>query len=410
MDYLSELEFIKNVLRKQRVSVHLLDANNITGDSLDFGLRRISGHELMDMSQFVRSFGDIRERVIYKMMDIFSCSYIMLLMHQADSQILMIGPYTGMQITGEQVMECAARLSVSPRKVKALEECYANIPVLKNDSIIFSMVYSYADLIWGGSGAYELMDLNEVLSEQQTPMDTRQDRAEPEDMVVAMQIMEQRYAWENELMLMVSRGQTSRAEKMLPDMANISFRQRLTDPVRNMKNYCIICNTLMRKAAQQGGVHPMYLDSVSSEYALRIESLTDINSITSLVGEMIRNYCRLVKKHSMKDYSNYVRRAILLIDSQLTEELCLSRISAVLEVNSSYLSTLFKKETGSTITAYITKRRMEQAKNLLRNTGMQVQNVAIYCGIPDANYFSKLFRKETGFSPLEYRNLPRIDL
>lgn len=125
---------------------------------------------------------------------------------------------------------------------------------------------------------------------------------------------------------------------------------------------------------------------------------------------MIHNYCRLVKKHSMKDYSQYVRRAILLVDSQLAEELSLSKIAAALDVNSSYLSSLFKKETGSTITAYITKRRMEQAGNLLRNTSMQVQDVATYCGIPDANYFSKLFKKNMGMSPLEYRSQPMIAL
>jgi len=148
---------------------------------------------------------------------------------------------------------------------------------------------------------------------------------------------------------------------------------------------------------------------VSSEYAAKIELQTNEEALGRLIGEMIHNYCRLVKKHSAKDYSPPVRRAILLIDSQLSGELSLKHIAAVLGINPSYLSNIFKKETGSTITAFITKRRMEQAGNLLRNTNMQVQDVAIYCGIPDANYFSKLFKKEIGFSPIEYRNLPQAD-
>lgn len=409
MDHKRELDYMRNVLGKQRVAVHVLDSEHITEDDLDFGLRHIAGRELLDMAVFTRSFGEIRERVIYKMRDIFRCSYIMLLMPQTDSQILIFGPYTDAIMTNELIMECAAQLSIPPRKIKDLEECYANIPTISDEGLFLSMIYSFGELIWGGSGAYEVTDLNEVLSEQLTPVPTETSQAAVDEMAVAMRLMEQRYAWENELMLMVSRGQSNRAEMMISDMANLSFRRRLSDPVRNMKNYCIICNTLMRKAAQQGGVHPMYLDSVSSAYATKIELQTNEEAIAKLIGEMIHNYCRLVKKHSAKDYSPPVRRAILLIDSQLSGELSLKHIAAVLEINHSYLSNIFKKETGSTITAFITKRRMEQAGNLLRNTSMQVQDVAIYCGISDANYFSKLFKKEIGFSPIEYRNLPQAD-
>ena len=100
----------------------------------------------------------------------------------------------------------------------------------------------------------------------------------------------------------------------------------------------------------------------------------------------------------------------MLIDSQLSGELSLRHIAAALEQNPSYLSNLFKKETGRTITDFISQRRVEQASNLLRTTAMQVQDVAICCGIPDANYFSKVFKKYTGMSPAEYRSLPRAKL
>lgn len=410
MDYTRELEYMKKILRKQRISVHILNALNITETELDFGLRHIAGRELLDMSVFVRNFGDVRHRVIYKIRDIFRCSYLMLLLPDRETDILMIGPYTDIPMTEELIMESAAQLSVLPRRIKELVECYANIPAVEDEGYLLSIFYSFGEHIWGGSKAYEVMDLNEVLTEQQTPIKAEQLEGHGKDLKVAMHLMEKRYEWENELMLTVSRGQSNRAEMMLSDMAELSFRRRLSDPVRNMKNYCIICNTLMRKAAQQGGVHPMYLDTVSSDYAAKIESQTNVEAVSGLIVEMIHNYCRLVKKYSTRDYSPLIRRAIILIDSQLSEELGLKHIASALETNPSYLSNLFKKETGSTITAYITKRRMEQAGNLLRNTAMQVQNVATYCGIPDANYFSKLFKKHTGMNPMEYRSQPPIDL
>ena len=55
------------------------------------------------------------------------------------------------------------------------------------------------------------------------------------------------------------------------------------------------------------------------------------------IRNMINDYCRLVRKYTMKDYSQHVRHAILLIDSQLTHELSLSHIASALDLNPSYL-------------------------------------------------------------------------
>jgi YesN/AraC family two-component response regulator len=58
---------------------------------------------------------------------------------------------------------------------------------------------------------------------------------------------------------------------------------------------------------------------------------------------------------------------------------------------------------GQTLTDYVNSRRVEQAASMLRSGTLQVQTVAQYCGIPDVNYFSKLFKRYTGVSPKEFR-------
>lgn len=74
-----------------------------------------------------------------------------------------------------------------------------------------------------------------------------------------------------------------------------------------------------------------------------------------------------------------------------------------LKMNSSYLSTLFKKENGTTLTDYVNQKRVEHAIFLLNSTSLQVQSIAQQCGIPDVNYFSKTFKKIVGKTPMEYR-------
>ena len=62
-----------------------------------------------------------------------------------------------------------------------------------------------------------------------------------------------------------------------------------------------------------------------------------------------------------------------------------------------------KKETGRTLTEHINLLRISRARRMLRETALQVQTVAQHCGIHDVNYFSKVFKKYTGKTPLQYR-------
>ena len=119
--------------------------------------------------------------------------------------------------------------------------------------------------------------------------------------------------------------------------------------------------------------------------------------------EMFRSYCRLVRKHSLKDYSLVVQKTILLIDSDLTADLSLRTLAESQGVSAGYLSTIFKKETGKTVSNYIRDKRIKHAAHLLATTKLQIQTVALHCGIIDVQYFSKIFKKLMGKTPKEYR-------
>lgn len=106
----------------------------------------------------------------------------------------------------------------------------------------------------------------------------------------------------------------------------------------------------------------------------------------------------------MKNYSLLIQKAITRIDSDLTADLSLKSIAKLLNVNPSYLSNQFKKETGNTLTDYVNKKKVEHAILLLNSTPLQVQTIAQHCGIPDVNYFTKLFKKYIQKTPKEYRD------
>ena len=180
---------------------------------------------------------------------------------------------------------------------------------------------------------------------------------------------------------------------------------RLADSLRNRKNYLIILKTLLRKAAESGGVHPLHIHRLSSQYASRIENIRSTKESLTLQEEMIRSYCQLVKRHSLNKYSFYVGQAITLVQYDLTADLRLKTIAEQLNVNSSYLSNLFHREYGCTLTEFVNRQRIDRSISLLQQTSKPVQEIAAECGIHDVNYFIKLFKKQTGFTPKHYREL-----
>lgn len=219
-----------------------------------------------------------------------------------------------------------------------------------------------------------------------------------------MESIERRFDAEAEFMQIVSHGQIHKIE-MYINMIDIQGTEiRLADRVRNAKNYAIIMNTLLRKAAENGSVHPVHIDKLSSSFAKKIELQTSEKGVTILIKEMARKYTLLVKNHSLRGYSTLVRRVLVHIDTDLAGDLTLNTQAKLLDVNPSYLSTIFKKETGQTLTEYVTSKRIEHAIFLLNTTKMQIQTIAQYCGIPDICYFTKTFKKMVGKSPSEYKN------
>ena len=98
-----------------------------------------------------------------------------------------------------------------------------------------------------------------------------------------------------------------------------------------------------------------------------------------------------------------IQKIITRIDPDLTANLSLNALAEYFNVNASYLSALFRKETGTTLTEYVNKKRVEQGILLLNSTTLQIQTIASYCGIPDVNYFTKLFKRYYHKTPSEYR-------
>jgi two-component system, response regulator YesN len=97
-----------------------------------------------------------------------------------------------------------------------------------------------------------------------------------------------------------------------------------------------------------------------------------------------------------------------IIHDRFKESISTSYIAKQVCMSESYVSYLFKKETGDTITEYIEKTRLKKAKELLDLTSLSVKEISSEIGYQDQNYFSRMFKKHEGISPTRYRCETRL--
>lgn len=103
--------------------------------------------------------------------------------------------------------------------------------------------------------------------------------------------------------------------------------------------------------------------------------------------------------------SRYVQEAMDYISRNCADpNLSISQTAGALGLSEGHLSHLFKKETGITVGAYLTRCRIQKAMGLLRQGKLKVYEVAEACGYRDITYFSGTFKKTVGMSPSEYQN------
>lgn len=398
----NEFAFFLQVLEKSGIGSREFTLPAEGDLEIDAGLRRQLGVEPSVFAGCRVFFPHMEAGAVYHVTDCFYLHYLFFLLPDAP-RCMVVGPYLSMRPSERQTLETAERYDLPPARAHLLEEFYATLPQIADNSSFYALVYCLCETLNGRQIQVQPISLNEELASASFSSEPRED-----DLAAVMQRLENRYQLEDEMLQAVADGDRSRLHQLLHGSdLNVAVEPRLADPVRNIKNYCIVLNTVLRKAAQRGGVHPIYLDDLSRTFAARIEQLPSTAAAQQMVGEMADQYCLLVQRHSTESYSQPVQACLLYVRQHLAEPLSLRTVAAALGCNASYFSARFKKETGQTLTEFILQERMRLAANLLLSTRLQVQTVAQYCGYLDVNYFSRIFRQTTGCSPSEYRKTGR---
>ncbi len=183
------------------------------------------------------------------------------------------------------------------------------------------------------------------------------------------------------------------AEKSLEKLTE-ELRRAMPDAEHVQRNYL---QWLSEVAAN------MQKDVGNQKYAEikeKLEKTVQLDEKHRLVGTYVEE---LFAEEKGMSFHASVISSMQFIQQNYAEDLSLSRIAEYASMNESYLSNLFRKETGQSITEYLSHIRIEKAKELVRETNYRNYEIGEKVGFVNASYFSTIFKKETGFTIQEYR-------
>lgn len=396
------IQFMQNILQASHIPMHRIADFTAKGLELfDLGLRsKILG--LPDpTSQIWEWLSSSRPDVIYFHKDIFQCYYISLYLPE-EKEWFFCGPLLFNAMDEAHFQSLMENLKLPEEFHANLKFYYERLPFFPSRDILKSIFEELGNIIYG-SGRFEI-EYNDNNTLDLWHTNYKNYLRIPEEPFLNIRIIEARYETENALMDAVSNCNEPLALELAAKFRTFVLPQRLPDRVRDLKDYTITFNTLLRKSAEQAGVHPIHIDSHSNSTIPLIEDITNAEELNNFQVRMVHDYCNLIRKYNLQHYSVIIRKALTYINTDLCADLRLNVLAEMLNVNASYLSTLFKKEVGMTLTDYVNKSRVEHAQKLLLCTDLPIKSIAQQCGIPDIYYFTRLFKRITGTTPKVYRD------
>ncbi len=198
-----------------------------------------------------------------------------------------------------------------------------------------------------------------------------------------------------------------RSPKDYSEYDGYDFGHLSDDPLRNAKYHVAISTALVTRYCINHGLDPEIAYTMSDVYIQKMDKMSTLDEVISLHGKMLIDYTKHMAELPKKNvYSLQTTQAMNYVGSHYTDDINVESVADSLNINRSYLSKLFKKNTGISLGEYIRKERVKAAANMLEFSDYTASEIAEYLHFSSQSHFIQCFKKEMGCTPAQYRNTP----
>lgn len=202
----------------------------------------------------------------------------------------------------------------------------------------------------------------------------------------------------------VKDGDLNKVKKIMLSLENKNLGHLSDNRLRNLKYHLIITIALITRFCIEGGMAAEDAYSLSDAYIQQLDTMKIEEDITDLHQSVVIDYTKKMKNlKGKKKYSTTVLKIMDFIYDHLHEKISLDEIADFLGLDKTFLCKLFKEQTGLSIGNYITEKKVELAKNMLKYSDYSCIDISTYLGFSSHSYFISVFRKSCGLTPKQFR-------
>lgn len=178
------------------------------------------------------------------------------------------------------------------------------------------------------------------------------------------------------------------------------------DPVTNIKYHFVITTAFVTRLCIESGMEMEQAMRLSDFYILKLDGLHTLQAIIDLHDRMVLDFTgkmKILVKQS--GTSKPITTCIDYIYAHIKERITIEDLAQYTGLSASYLSRLFKKETGVSVSDYIREKKIEKAQHLLKFCNYSLVEISNYLSFSSQSHFIQLFKDFTGMTPKKYRDI-----
>lgn len=284
---------------------------------------------------------------------------------------------------------------------KAVEE----LPVVSGDMVQAAsyLLYIVANYItrsgWEQKRRQEeLMKQELLLSEEQENRKRLEEQLEQRDHISIYSMNK-----ESDLMEMLHDGKEEAALNLLQDVTNDIILESVgsNDVIRTKAIELIV---LTSRIAVNHGISQDRVSKINTSYMRLLLMQDSVDDICFQLREAILLYQKEIRERKVKPEPESIRIMKQYMKENFYKNLTLDMIADTAFLSASYASRLFKKEQDISIMEFLLQIRMTEARRLLKETDLSIEEISERTGYSDSGYFTKVFRKSEGKTPSQYRH------
>jgi len=210
------------------------------------------------------------------------------------------------------------------------------------------------------------------------------------------------YRMERQFLLSLAKGEQASAQKQLNELlGHIIFSTGGDIATIQDRAYDLLL--LISRTAMDSGADPDYIEGHLQRFRRKMKNVQSVDELCQTLSQVVRVFMDDMFSNRNAKYTDLVHRCIQFLQKHYSEKITLEDVARSVYMSPTYLSRVFKRETGTSLVDFLNRIRIEKSKEMLTNNDVRLIDVALQCGFESQSYFNRVFKQSTGMTPQQYR-------